>query len=85
MREILQINIEQEDDFGTGERSAKNFSRPGKMEQEKYRIRKALRENHWNRRQAAKQLGISTTTLWRKMKRYDISSLEEKEESGSYF
>ena len=84
VREILQINIEQEDDFGTGERSAKNFSRPGKMEQEKYRIRKALRENHWNRRQAAKQLGISTTTLWRKMKRYDISSLEEKEESESY-
>ena len=32
-------------------------------------IFEALKKNHWNRAATAAQLGIHTTTLWRKMKR----------------
>jgi PAS domain S-box-containing protein len=35
-------------------------------------IRDALAKNHGNRTRAAKELGISRNTLWRKMKRYGI-------------
>jgi transcriptional regulator with PAS, ATPase and Fis domain len=33
----------------------------------------ALRKNDWNRSQTARQLGIHPSTLWRKMKKFDIS------------
>ena len=36
------------------------------------RITRALRANHGNRKQAAKTLGISTTTLWRRIKNLKI-------------
>lgn len=39
---------------------------------EKARIWKALQENNWSRKRAASQLGISTTTLWRKIKKWKI-------------
>ncbi|OIP44439.1 MAG: sigma-54-dependent Fis family transcriptional regulator [Deltaproteobacteria bacterium CG2_30_63_29] len=35
-------------------------------------IRTALEEQHWNRGQAAKALGMSRTTLWRKMREYQL-------------
>lgn len=35
-------------------------------------IRKALRQNNGNKSRTAKELRISTTTLWRKMKKYHI-------------
>ncbi|MEW4411074.1 PrpR N-terminal domain-containing protein [Clostridium sp. AN503] len=42
------------------------------------RITEALRKNGGNRSAAAAELGISTTTLWRQMKKYRISKTEGK-------
>ena len=39
---------------------------------EKNFIREALKENNWSRSATAAQLGIHTTTLWRKIKRLNI-------------
>lgn|GEM_PF-3428260 len=39
---------------------------------EKQRIEEALRKHHGSRALAAKELNISTATLWRKMKKYNI-------------
>ena len=39
---------------------------------ERVAIENALRECEGNRERAAEQLGLSPTTLWRKMKRLDI-------------
>lgn len=41
-------------------------------------IEQALEAAHWRRADAAKLLGISTTTLWRRMREYgiDISFLK---------
>jgi PAS domain S-box-containing protein len=41
-------------------------------EMERSYIYEALRENNWNRAITAAQMGIHTTTLWRKMKRLDL-------------
>ncbi|MEI8347337.1 MAG: sigma 54-interacting transcriptional regulator [Pseudomonadota bacterium] len=35
-------------------------------------IQRKLEENKWNKQKTAAELGINTTTLWRKMKRYGI-------------
>lgn len=43
-------------------------------EQEAERIEKLLEKYYGNRNAVAKELGISTTTLWRKMKKYGITS-----------
>ncbi len=40
---------------------------------EAIKITEVLEKHHGNRNQAASELGISTTTLWRKMKKYGIS------------
>ena len=37
-----------------------------------YRIRAALDAHRWNRAAAADALGISRTTLWRKMREYGL-------------
>ena len=41
-------------------------------EMERVYILKALEKNSWNRKNTANDLGIDTTTLWRKMKKLDI-------------
>ncbi|WP_457622580.1 sigma-54 interaction domain-containing protein [Persephonella sp.] len=46
-----------------------------KMFNEKERIKEALKKSSGNRKKAAEILGISVTTLWRKIKKYNI--LEE--------
>jgi len=40
---------------------------------EKTVILDMLRKYHWNKGQTASVLGINRTTLWRKMKKYNIS------------
>jgi PAS domain S-box-containing protein len=40
---------------------------------ERERIIEVLKEHHWHRQRAAEALGMERTTLWRKMKKYDIS------------
>lgn len=42
-------------------------------EMERIYILKALEKNSWNRKEAAADLGIDASTLWRKMKKYSIS------------
>ncbi len=39
---------------------------------ERTMVFEALRKNNWNRKKTADQMGIHTTTLWRKIKRLDI-------------
>jgi transcriptional regulator with PAS, ATPase and Fis domain len=41
-------------------------------ELERAMIYQALRRNDWNRTITASQLGVHTTTLWRKMKRLNV-------------
>ena len=41
---------------------------------EKEELLEALRAHRWNRQAAAEALGISRTTLWRKIKRFQIAS-----------
>ena len=45
---------------------------------EKDIIRKALEANHWNRQATAKALGINRTTLFKKMKHYDLYAEAER-------
>ena len=40
---------------------------------ERERIIEVLKENRWHRQKAAQALGMDRTTLWRKMKKHDIS------------
>ncbi len=42
-------------------------------EVEKLHILKTLEKNSWNRTKAANELGIDTSTLWRKIKKYEIN------------
>ncbi|MBS7526081.1 sigma 54-interacting transcriptional regulator [Fusibacter paucivorans] len=42
--------------------------------QEKQRILEALNEANWSKTKASERLGLSRSTLWRKMKSYDIDS-----------
>ncbi|MCP4654924.1 MAG: AAA domain-containing protein [bacterium] len=48
--------------------AAEAAEKPMRTGGEKERLLAALEANHWRRDQAAKQLGISRTTLWRKMR-----------------
>lgn len=48
-------------------------------EMEKRAIESALEKLRGNQTEAAKQLGISRSTLWRKMKEYGVSKREDKE------
>jgi DNA-binding NtrC family response regulator len=43
-------------------------------EDERQRIAAALERNHWNRERAARELGLSRVTLWRRMSRYQLYS-----------
>ncbi|MGJ7919291.1 sigma 54-interacting transcriptional regulator [Neobacillus sp. LXY-4] len=48
------------------------FGKPASITDEKEMIRKSLLHNIGNRKKTAKELGISTTTLWRKLKKYNL-------------
>lgn len=45
---------------------------PSKPMSEKDQLIQILEQTHWNRSLAAEQLGVSRTTLWRKMKRFGL-------------
>jgi DNA-binding NtrC family response regulator len=47
---------------------------PESDETEKERIVAALDRNRWNREKAARELGLSRVTLWRRMSRYRLDS-----------
>jgi two-component system response regulator HydG len=44
------------------------------MENEGRLLRETLEECSWNKKEAARRLGISRNTLYRKLKKYQISS-----------
>ena len=56
---------------------ADSVSRPdsvaGRDQWERAQIEKALKKHRWHRQKAAKELDMDRTTLWRKMKKYNIS------------
>jgi DNA-binding NtrC family response regulator len=47
------------------------------IEQERDLILAALKRTKWNQKRAAEELGISTTTLWRKIKKFNLYSENE--------
>lgn len=46
------------------------------LDTQKLQILNSLEENNWNYSLTASQLGIGRTTLWRKMKKFDLKSRE---------
>jgi transcriptional regulator of acetoin/glycerol metabolism len=36
-------------------------------------LRRILRKHNWHRQKAARELGIDRTTLWRKIKKYNLT------------
>jgi transcriptional regulator with PAS, ATPase and Fis domain len=68
MPEDLPPSLLGRDDFKT----AVDHKRSTLVQLEKAHILVALSEHRWNQTKVAAELGISRTTLWRKMKRYDI-------------
>lgn len=84
LRDNKQSKVEKSSD---GESSPSPYlllrdanDKPTLEELERRYIFHILRETGWNQRRAAEILGINTTTLWRKLKRYgvDIHSLKEE-------
>lgn len=47
------------------------------QDMERTMVYEALKRNHWNRKMTAAQMGIHTTTLWRKIKRLNIHIPEQ--------
>ena len=43
------------------------------QEEEAHRVRSALETHRWRREEAARALGVSRTTLWRKMRELGLS------------
>jgi transcriptional regulator with PAS, ATPase and Fis domain len=68
MPEDLPPSLLGGEDFKT----AVDHKRSTLMQLEKAHILAALSDHRWNQTKVAAELGISRTTLWRKMKRYDI-------------
>ncbi len=58
---------------GVGKESWGNGSGASQAEAERNRVIQALNETGGNRQEAARRLGISKSSLWRRMKRYGIS------------
>jgi transcriptional regulator with PAS, ATPase and Fis domain len=68
MPEDLPPTLLGRDDFTT----LADHKRSTLVQLEKAHILVALSEHRWNQTKVAAELGISRTTLWRKMKRYNI-------------
>jgi PAS domain S-box-containing protein len=47
---------------------------PGIADREKEELLEALRAHRWNRQAAAAALGVSRTTLWRKIRRFQVAT-----------
>jgi transcriptional regulator with PAS, ATPase and Fis domain len=66
---IAKPEVEVEDDFAHGEVIEESLSLQDK---ENEMIKKALKKHHGKRKSAARELGISERTLYRKIKEYNI-------------
>jgi transcriptional regulator with PAS, ATPase and Fis domain len=54
--------------------TAGDSSRKLLQEQEKNLILETLRKHQWNQKRAAAELGIGETTLWRKIKKFELKN-----------
>ena len=73
--ESLLIPRQESNGRGEPDKPLPAFNRPGNMrEMEKEHILKVLAACNGKKIEAARMLGINKTTLWRKMKKYGISS-----------
>jgi len=72
--EPLHLPVHIQDRPGTEHRNMISTTKkiPPKNEMEARRIIQALKLHHGNRQKSAQTLGIDRTTLWRKMKRFNI-------------
>jgi len=64
--------IEPADLEQLSESKTRNNSKSLLIDQEKNLIQEALTRTKWNRKQAALELGIGATTLWRKIKKFGL-------------
>jgi len=55
-------------------RTAPLSDQPAVADAERQVIEAALARNRWNRAEACRELGISRSTLWRKMRRLGIAA-----------
>jgi two-component system response regulator HydG len=53
---------------------ARTIGLESQQEWERRRLLQALEEHRWNRQKVAKALGMERTTLWRKLKKYHLTS-----------
>ena len=59
-----------------GKLELKRSPEPNTLEEgQREQIKRALIANNWNYSKTSKQLGIGRTTLWRKVKKYDLKSM----------
>ncbi|MBW1672270.1 MAG: sigma 54-interacting transcriptional regulator [Deltaproteobacteria bacterium] len=61
----------------TGNHKSVSSKRIKWVDMERGFILQVLRENNWNRKAAAKELGIGRQTLWRRVKRLNIKPLKQ--------
>jgi len=63
--------------ISSGHREGEIISKPdvaaARDQWERQRIVEVLKKHRWHRQKAAQALGMDRTTLWRKMKKYDVS------------
>ena len=63
---------------GAQRREIKSTRSKSLVENQKLTILRTLEENNWNYTVTADQLGIGRTTLWRKVKRFNLKQLAEQ-------
>jgi transcriptional regulator with GAF, ATPase, and Fis domain len=66
------LRIEPRDNFSLGGRFGAGTLKSALVHPERQLILEALETNGWNRQETARALGINRTTLYKKMKRFDI-------------
>ena len=68
----LSLKVELQRPSVPKEESAKPLT-AARQESEKERIHDVLRRHNWNRGRSARELNIDRTTLWRKMRKYNLA------------
>jgi PAS domain S-box-containing protein len=72
-RRHLPLYVQSSRGLGEVETTSRSDIATGRDRWERERIVQTLKEHGWQRQRAAQDLGMDRTTLWRKMKKYDIS------------
>ncbi|MCP4703225.1 MAG: sigma-54-dependent Fis family transcriptional regulator [candidate division Zixibacteria bacterium] len=75
-RDIIFITSKQVSEAGDSSLAVSNTTSGTLEDSLKQRIENSLSSNNWNFSKTASQLGIGRTTLWRKIKKYNIAKKE---------